>query len=145
MTAAVLTVGDVGKAFRTYGSEWWRVLSWLGVPVATLKAFKDGAITDQQFDDALAPHLDAAQYGDDIKAWVKNQANYDKIMGLLVLADPSGGTVPGRAPCLNWLRAPCAQPRGGSMCGVGSRPSSSSASASIPSSPGAKTPRTHAA
>ena len=34
MTAAVLTVEDVGKAFRTYGSEWWRVLSWLGVPVA---------------------------------------------------------------------------------------------------------------
>ena len=34
MTGAVLTVEDVGKAFRTYGSEWWRVLSWLGVPVA---------------------------------------------------------------------------------------------------------------
>ncbi|MFF1566871.1 neuraminidase-like domain-containing protein [Streptomyces sp. NPDC058293] len=65
-------------------------LERLGVPLTMLKAFKDGAITDQQFDDALAPQIDAAEYGGGIKAWVNNQANYDKIMGLLVLADPTG-------------------------------------------------------
>ncbi|MFE6903603.1 neuraminidase-like domain-containing protein [Streptomyces sp. NPDC057717] len=65
-------------------------LERLGVPLKTLKALKDGAITDQQFDDAIAPQIDAAEYGGDIKAWVKHQANYDKIMGLLVLADPTG-------------------------------------------------------
>ena len=65
-------------------------LERLGVPLAMLKAFKDGAITDQQFDDARAPQINAAQYGGDIKAWVKKQANYDKIMSLVVLADPTG-------------------------------------------------------
>lgn len=65
-------------------------LERLGVPLATLKALKEGTITDQQFDDALAPQADEAQYGGDVKAWVKNQANYDKIMGLLVLAEPTG-------------------------------------------------------
>src|SRR5262249_48151922 len=61
----------------------------LGVTLSTVKDFKDGTITDQQFEDALAPQLDAAQYGDDIKGWVRNQANYDNIMSLLVLADPT--------------------------------------------------------
>jgi Neuraminidase-like domain len=65
-------------------------LERLGVPLSTLKAFKDGVMTDQQFEGALAPQLDASQYGGDIKAWVKNQANYDKIMSLVVLTDPSG-------------------------------------------------------
>lgn len=65
-------------------------LERLGVPLATLKDLKDGAITDRQFDDELAPQVDPAEYGGDIKAWVKDQANYDRIMGLLVLADPTG-------------------------------------------------------
>ncbi len=65
-------------------------LERLGVPLATLQALKDGAISDEQFDAALAPQLDPAEYGGDIKAWVRSQANYDRIMGLLVLADPTG-------------------------------------------------------
>jgi lipopolysaccharide transport system ATP-binding protein len=36
VTAFVLTAEDVGKAFRTYRSEWRRVLSWVGVPVVPL-------------------------------------------------------------------------------------------------------------
>ncbi|MFD7936579.1 neuraminidase-like domain-containing protein [Streptomyces sp. NPDC059755] len=65
-------------------------LERLGVRLDTLKAFRDGKITPQQFDDALAPQIDAAQYGGDIRAWVTNQANWEKIKGLLVLADPAG-------------------------------------------------------
>ena len=64
-------------------------LERLGVPLATLKAFKDGTITDGSSTRPRA-QLDAAQYGGDIKAWVKNEANYDQIMSLIVLADPTG-------------------------------------------------------
>ena len=42
-------------------------LERLRVPLATLRDLKDGAITDEQFDDAIAQRLDAAQYGGDIK------------------------------------------------------------------------------
>jgi lipopolysaccharide transport system ATP-binding protein len=37
MTATVLRVDGLGKAFRTYGSEWSRVLSWFGVAPKILK------------------------------------------------------------------------------------------------------------
>jgi lipopolysaccharide transport system ATP-binding protein len=33
VSAAVLTIDDLGKAFLAYRSEWRRVLSWLGAPV----------------------------------------------------------------------------------------------------------------
>lgn len=69
-------------------------LERLGVSFATLKAFKDGTITDQQFDEALAPGLDASRYGGDIKNWVKNQTNYDAFMSLLGLTDPTGNNDP---------------------------------------------------
>ena len=32
MNQAVLSVNNVGKAYRSYGSEWRRVLTWFGVP-----------------------------------------------------------------------------------------------------------------
>jgi hypothetical protein len=64
-------------------------LQRLGVPFQTLKAFKDGAMTDQQFEDALAPQIDQSQYGGDIKAWIRDEQNYDKIKSLLVLSDPT--------------------------------------------------------
>jgi hypothetical protein len=66
-------------------------LERLGVALSTLKAFKEGTITDEAFE-ALLPQgayaLDPAQYGGDIKAWVKNDANYARIMGLITLAIP---------------------------------------------------------
>ncbi len=72
-------------------------LERLGVPFATLKALKDGAITDAAFD-ALLPQgaaaPDPAAYGGDIKAWVKNNANFSRIMGLITLADPTGNLDP---------------------------------------------------
>ncbi|SDW57191.1 PA14 domain-containing protein [Marininema mesophilum] len=63
-------------------------LDKLGVPLTTIKAFKEGTISDAEFTAALAPHLDPSQYGGDIHAWVKNEANYTKIMSLITLANP---------------------------------------------------------
>lgn len=67
-------------------------LQRLGVSFATIKAFKDGAITPAAFDAKLpagsnAP--DPAEYGGDIHAWIKNDANYAQIMGLIVVAIPA--------------------------------------------------------
>lgn len=72
-------------------------LERLGLPFAKLKEFKDGAITDAEFDALLPTGTDApdpAAYGGDIKAWVRNSANYDRIMGLITLTDPTGDPDP---------------------------------------------------
>lgn len=63
-------------------------LDRLGVPFSTLNALKEGTISDEEFDEALAPHLDESEYDGDIKSWVRNQDNFDRIMGLLTLANP---------------------------------------------------------
>jgi hypothetical protein len=80
-------------------------LERLGMPLTTLKAFKDGALSDQQFDDVLAPGLEAAQFGGDIKAWVKKQSNYENIISLLVLTDPTGVQNPGSFDALEFRYA----------------------------------------
>jgi hypothetical protein len=64
-------------------------LERLGVPFSTLQAFKQNQMSGAAFDAALAPQLDASQYGGDIKAWVKNDANYANIMSLLTLTNPN--------------------------------------------------------
>lgn len=72
-------------------------LERLRVPFATLKALKDGTITDDAFDALLPTGTDApdpAAYGGDIKAWVRNSANYDRIMALITLTDPTGDPDP---------------------------------------------------
>lgn len=61
----------------------------LRVDFATLKALKQGEIPDAAFDASLPQAIDAAQYGGDIKAWVKNDANYARIMALITIANPS--------------------------------------------------------
>ena len=86
-------------------TSWWRCsktrfinpngavipkLDRLGVSVQNLKAFKEGKLNDQQFDQLISPQVDRAQFSGDIKAWVR--ANYDKIMQLLLLADPTRAT-----------------------------------------------------
>ncbi len=69
----------------------------LGVSFATLKALKDGQtsdgtpFTDANFLELLPTGLaapDPAEYGDDITAWVKNEANYQRIMSLITLTIP---------------------------------------------------------
>ena len=50
-------------------------LEKLGMPFAALKEFHDGTMTDQAFDERLpqgAAAPDPAEYGGDIKAWVKD-------------------------------------------------------------------------
>jgi hypothetical protein len=71
-------------------------LERLGVPFATLKAFKDGAIADADFDALIPTRLDVTQYGGDIKAWVRNDENYAKIMGLITLTNPNTNADPCR-------------------------------------------------
>ncbi len=65
-------------------------LERLGVPFSTLQSLKDpdGGITDEEFEAALAPQIDASAYGGDIAAWVKKQSNYDRFMGLITLTNP---------------------------------------------------------
>jgi hypothetical protein len=64
----------------------------LGVPLSALSALKAGTLSDTDFLKAVnaqAPEPERAHYGGDIAAWVKNADNYDRIMGLVVLAIPA--------------------------------------------------------
>jgi hypothetical protein len=68
-------------------------LERLGVSFAVLSALKtnNNQTTDQQFDALLAAMAlppDPAEYGGDIKGWIKDNANYSRIMGLITLAIP---------------------------------------------------------
>ncbi len=72
-------------------------LERLGVAFTMLAELKtqNDAPTDAKFDALLptgAAALDPAEYGGDIKAWVKNAANYARIMGLITLANPTNNT-----------------------------------------------------
>lgn len=66
-------------------------LERLGVSFTTLNSLKEGTITDAEFDKMLPADLSApnpAEYGSDIKAWIKNNDNYARIMGLITVAIP---------------------------------------------------------
>ncbi|MBI1744418.1 hypothetical protein HYR54_15315 [Candidatus Acetothermia bacterium] len=85
-------------------------LERLGVPFFKIKALKDGAISDAAFDallptGTLAP--DPAEFGGDIKAWVKNDDNYARIMGLLTLAIPAGTWAASKA----YAKGDCVRPK----------------------------------
>ena len=74
-------------------------LSKLGVNIAMLVELKtkNDAPTDKKFDDLLpqgsaAP--DPAEYGGDIKAWVKDPNNFNRIMALITLTDPTNAPDP---------------------------------------------------
>jgi hypothetical protein len=67
-------------------------LERLGVPFKTLKDLKDGTITAAEFAGLISPGLDPAKYGGDVAAWVTDDANYRRIMGILTLTDPSPDT-----------------------------------------------------
>lgn len=65
-------------------------LERLGVRFAVLQALKEGPLSDDDFDELLpkgAGAPDARQYRGDIKAWVRRQENYDRIMHIITLAD----------------------------------------------------------
>jgi hypothetical protein len=83
-------IAVLNTRFVNPGSTLIPRLERLGVPFSVLKAYKEGAMTDEQLAQALAPQLDAAQYGGDIGAWVRNEANYSLIMNLITLQSPDG-------------------------------------------------------
>lgn len=64
-------------------------LGRLGVSFVALKALKNGAMPDAAFDALLAPGIDTAQYGGDVKAWVRDADNFNRIMSLLTLTNPT--------------------------------------------------------
>lgn len=71
----------------------------LGVPFAEIKKLKDTntPAADAAFDALLptgAGAPDPSEYGGDIKAWVKDNVNYDRIMGLITLTDPTASPDP---------------------------------------------------
>jgi hypothetical protein len=73
-------------------------LEQLGVPFAVLAQVKNN---DESTFDALVAQLAVppaeAEYGGDIKAWIKNDANYGRIMGLITLAIPTSTWVASKA------------------------------------------------
>ncbi|HEY0171737.1 MAG TPA: neuraminidase-like domain-containing protein [Pyrinomonadaceae bacterium] len=96
--------------FVNPNSELIPKLERLGVSFAALKKLKDTNTpeADAEFD-ALLPQgagaPDPAEYGGDIKAWVRTQENYDRIMGLITLTDPTGGDDPCSFDDLEFRRA----------------------------------------
>jgi hypothetical protein len=65
-------------------------LERLGVPFSTLKTLKESPLTGQAWLDLLPKPLpDPSQYGSNIEAWVKNEANFGRIMGLITLSNPT--------------------------------------------------------
>ncbi|HEX6972712.1 MAG TPA: PA14 domain-containing protein,virulence plasmid 28 protein, partial [Limnochordia bacterium] len=63
-------------------------LERLGIDFGTIQAFVDGSLSEADLDARLPADLDAAAYGGDVKAWLRNQA--PSIMRLIVLSDPTG-------------------------------------------------------
>ena len=71
-------------------------LERLGVALATLTDLRqkliDETTTPQQFRDELAPGLDESQYGGDVVTWVKDEAQFKAILGLLTFAAPDAAS-----------------------------------------------------
>lgn len=66
-------------------------LERLGVSFAALKVLKDSQVTGQAWLNLLPqPVPDASHYGGNIETWVKNNANFARIMGLITLSNPNG-------------------------------------------------------
>lgn len=98
---AGITFEDIAAILQTRfvnpGSDLIPKLERLGIPFATLKALNDGTITDAAFDallptGAMAP--DPAAYGGNIKEWIRDDANFDRIKSLITLTDPTGSADP---------------------------------------------------
>ena len=73
-------------------------LDRLGVPIATLVALNAGTLSDVDFD-ALLPRgvlaPDPGAYGGDIKAWIRSEAIFSRVMRIVTLTDPSGDETSG--------------------------------------------------
>jgi hypothetical protein len=63
-------------------------LQKLKISFDDIKKFKEGNLSDTDFESKVPSDLDKSIYGGDIKEWVKG--NYDKIMNLILLTAPLG-------------------------------------------------------
>ena len=92
-------VAILGTRFVNPGSDLIPKLERLGVEFGMLAKLRanNNAPTDAEFDALLPTGLNApdpSQYDGDIKAWVKNDANFARIMGLITLTDPTANPDP---------------------------------------------------
>jgi hypothetical protein len=71
-------------------------LERLGVTLAMLSDLRqkliDAAITPEQFRAELAPGIDESQYGGDVVTWIKDEAHFKAILGLLTLTGPDAAS-----------------------------------------------------
>jgi len=63
-------------------------LEKLRISFADIKKFKEGTLSDEDFENKIPAGLDRSTYGGDVKNWVTD--NYDKIMSLILLTVPEG-------------------------------------------------------
>ena len=93
----MITYEDLANVLRTRfvnpGGDLIPKLEALRVSFGVINALKNGTITPAAFDALLptgAGAPDPADYGGDIKAWLTNDDTFARIMGLIVLTDPTG-------------------------------------------------------
>lgn len=70
----------------------------LGAPFATIKVLKDNTnAVAPEFIQALPANLDYSQFGgtgpQDVVNWLCDQGNYDRLMGLITIANPTNGAM----------------------------------------------------
>ena len=60
-------------------------LKHLGLSYGTIHDFKEGKISEKDLEARLRPGLDATDYGGDVKKWLRDDARYKAIMGLITI------------------------------------------------------------
>lgn len=104
----------LGTRFVNPDSDLIPAIRRLGVDFATIAALKTGAMPDGEFDArlaALAVPPDPARYRGDIKAWLRDDDRYARIMALILLTDVSGNPDPGSFETVEFRHAqPMASP-----------------------------------
>lgn len=113
-------VAILGTRFVNPNSNLIPKLERLGVTFAMLTELKtkNDAQTDAKFDAflaSLAVPPDPAEYGGDIKAWVKDNTNYNRIMGLITLAIPADTWAASKSYAVGDCVRPSAPPTGSTL------------------------------
>jgi len=62
----------------------------LGVSFSVLLEFRNGNLSDDEFDSMITQGLDESKYGGNIKDWVRDDSNFNNIMHLITLVDTLG-------------------------------------------------------
>jgi DNA-binding transcriptional MerR regulator len=65
-------------------------LEKLRISFADIKKYKEGDLSDAEFEKKIPEGLDRSIYGGDVKNWVKDENNFNKIMSLILLTVPEG-------------------------------------------------------